>query len=172
MKDCKCGAGWCFGVTQPAKWLLWGNIYPLPGLSLAQHTLSLMSAYMSTLCVQLWDTAASQMLLLSLWQLSKSALEMDKVLMIDICFHEILVFLYVTHPWTWCCNSPKFSSAWCMIKVSIVIVVTNVCVSFFSPSSIRVCDWGIFNFWWQRFWFVVKLAITGLGCQQCWWEPF
>lgn len=52
----------------------------------------------------------------SLWQPSKSALEMDKILMIDICFCEILVFLYVTRPQTWCYNSLKFSSALCMIK--------------------------------------------------------
>lgn len=32
------------------------------------------------------------MLLPSLWQPFKSALEMDKILMIDTCFHEILVF--------------------------------------------------------------------------------
>lgn len=145
--------------------------YPLPGLSLAQHTLSLMSAYMSTLCVGLWDSAAPQMLLLSFWQPSKSALEMDKILMIDICFHEILVFLYVTRPWTWCCSSLKFSSALCMIK-GFHSDSGDKCMCVSSPSSIRVCDWSIFNFWWQRFWFMVKLAITGLCCQQSWWEPF
>lgn len=146
--------------------------YPLPGLSLAQHTLSLMSAYMITLCVGLWDTAASQMLLHSLWQPSKPALEMDKILMIDICFREILVFLYVTRPQTWCYNSLKFSSALCMIK-GFHSDSGDKCVRIsFSLSSTRVCDWSIFNFWWQRFWFMVKLAITGLCCQQSWWEPF
>lgn len=171
--DYKRWARCCFSVTLSRSVNcspLWQ--YSLPGLSVAQHTFSLMSAYMITLCVGLWDIAAPQMLLPSLWQAFKSALEMDKILMIDTCFHEILGFLYVKCLWKRCYFSLKFCSVVCMTKGYHSNSGDKCTRVSFLPSSFRVCDWSIFNFWWQRFWFMVGQAITGFGCQQSWWEPF
>lgn len=125
-----------------------------------------------TFCVELWDTAAPQMLLLPLWQSFKSALKVDKVLMIDTCFYETLVFLYVKCLWKWCYFSLKFSSSVYMIE-SYYSNSHGNCVCLLM-SSFKLCDW-VFLFSklsWQTFWFMVRWTITSLYCQKNWWEPF
>lgn len=141
--------------------------WPVPGA-----TCFLSCQHIWSLCVGLWDLAAPQMLLPSLWQPFKSALEMDKIGVIDTHFHEILVFLHVKCLWRWCYFSLKFSSVVCLITGYHSNSGDKCMHVSLSLSNFRVCDRSIFNFWWQRFWFMVRQAITGLCCRQNWWEPF